>query len=155
LIVYRHTIKTYIIVVGILIAGGLGAKTSTEVFLPGTGQTCTLADLPDPRYDHTLNTLDNSGVLCGGGNGGDAMPSCLQFSITTGVIIITIYIVCTQPVSGTWTSYGAALQEERYGHTSWVSPAGLVIMGGIISGSGTTTEIVNGGMNFTLVQRTM
>ena len=50
---------------------------------------------------------------------------------------------------GTWTSYGATLQESRYGHTGWVSPAGLVLMGGLYSNSGTTSEIV-GGMNFTL-----
>jgi hypothetical protein len=55
-------------------------------------------------------------------------------------------------VAGAWTSYGGALQEGRYAHTGWVSPAGLVLMGGTYSGN--TTEIVNGGMNFTLVQRT-
>ena len=54
---------------------------------------------------------------------------------------------------GTWTSYGGALQESRYTHAGWVSPAGLVLMGSLYS-SGTTTEIVNGGMNFTLVQST-
>ena len=59
----------------------------------------------------------------------------------------------SQLVLGAWTSYGAALNERRYRHTSWVSPAGLVLMGGEYSG--TTTEIVNGGMNFTLVQDTM
>ena len=55
---------------------------------------------------------------------------------------------------GTWTSYGATLQESRYGHTGWVSPAGLLLMGGLYSNSGTTSEIVNGGMNFTLDQDT-
>ena len=55
-------------------------------------------------------------------------------------------------MAGAWTSYGGALQELRRSHTSWVSPAGLVLIGG--ENSGTTTEIVNGGMNFTLVQST-
>ena len=81
------------IIAGILIAGGVGgnltAHTSTEVFLPGTGQTCRLADLPDERWGHTLNTIDNTGVLCGGGGDTDAR-TCLKFSQTTGVIIITI-----------------------------------------------------------------
>ena len=53
---------------------------------------------------------------------------------------------------GTWTSYATTLK-RRYGHSSWVSPAGLVLMGGDISG--TTSEIVNVGMNITLVQNTM
>ena len=80
-----------------MIAGGVGASTdgastdgaSTDVFLPGTGQTCTLADLPEQRYSHTLNTLDSTGVLCGGGHR-DPRTSCLQFNQTSGVIIITI-----------------------------------------------------------------
>eukprot|EP00092_Neocalanus_flemingeri_P014269 GFUD01015389.1.p1 GENE.GFUD01015389.1~~GFUD01015389.1.p1 ORF type:complete len:233 (-),score=66.78 GFUD01015389.1:58-693(-) len=52
--------------------------------------------------------------------------------------------------------------EGRYGHSSWVSSAGLVLMGGYYygpvdgaSGADTTTEIVpSGGGNFSLVQKT-
>lgn len=123
---------------GILIAGGSGATTSTEVFLPGTGQTCTLPDLPDERYRHTLDTVADIGVLCGGGANDATRTSCLQFSQS----------------SGTWTGYATTL-ESRYGHTSWVSPDGLVLKGGWRDTEGaTTSEIVNGGMNFTLVQDT-
>ena len=76
------------IVVGILIAGGSsdGASTSTEVFLPGSGQTCALADLPDSRYFHTLDTVSNTGVLCGGGDTAYTKTSCLQFNLTTGLL---------------------------------------------------------------------
>jgi len=120
---------------GILSAGGVGGGplTSSEVFLPSTGQSCTVADLPAERYHHTLNTVDSTAVLCGGGRVATE-KSCLQFS----------------QASGAWTSYGAALQERRSDHTGWVSPAGLVLMGG--SHSTRTTEIINGGMNFTLDQ---
>ena len=73
------------IALGILIAGGSGTETSTEVFLPGNGKTCALADLPDERYGHTLDTLRNTAVLCGGRYTG---TSCLQFSQDIGIIII-------------------------------------------------------------------
>ena len=76
-------LKLFNIVGGILIAGGLGADTSTEVFLPGTGKTCALADLPDKRYYHTLDTVGTTAVLCGG-EYGDARISCLEFSNTAG-----------------------------------------------------------------------
>ena len=57
-------------------------------------------------------------------------------------------------MSGTWSSYATTLLQERQYHTSWVTPEEkLVLMGGAYSG--TTTEIVNGGMNFTLVKSTM
>ena len=53
-------------------------------------------------------------------------------------------------MSGTWSNYATTL-EERYDHTSWVTPEEkLVLMGGYYSD--TTSEIVNGGMNFTLVK---
>ena len=55
-------------------------------------------------------------------------------------------------MSGTWSSYATTLLEQRVAHTSWVSPAGLVLMGG--QGNGTSSEVFNGGMNFTLVQST-
>ena len=53
---------------------------------------------------------------------------------------------------GTWSSYATTL-ERRNGHSSWVTmEETLVLMGG--QDSPTTTEIVNSGMNFTLVQDT-
>ena len=35
---------------------------SVEVFLPSTGQHCELPDLPDSRYEHTMD----SKTVCGG-----------------------------------------------------------------------------------------
>jgi len=120
-------------------AGGHGAYTSTEVFIPDTGKTCSLPDLPDRRSGHTLDTLGNTPVICGGGgNTGNTATatSCLQFTPTS--------------FGGVWTNYTSTM-ESRYDHTSWVSSAGLVLMGGY--SSGTTTEIVpSGGGNFSLLQ---
>ena len=120
---------------GILITGSVGAYTSTEVFIPDTGKTCSLPDLPKSRYGHTLDTLGNTPVICGG-DGTDT--SCLQFTPTSA--------------GGVWTNYTTTMQ-RRYKHSSWVSSAGLVLMGGYYSG--TTAEIVpSGGGNFSLLQNT-
>ena len=120
---------------GILITGSVGAYTSTEVFIPDTGKTCSLPDLPKSRYGHTLDTLGNTPVICGGGDTG---TSCLQFTPTSA--------------GGVWTNY-ATIMESRYVHSSWVSSAGLVLMGGSLRS--TTTEIVPSGVgNFSLVQNT-
>ena len=45
--VYNQISEWNPIIVGILIAGGSGAGTSTEVFFPSSGKTCMVADLPD------------------------------------------------------------------------------------------------------------
>ena len=123
---------------GILIAGGWDS-TSTEVFIPDTGKTCSLPDLPDSRDGHTLDTLGNTPVLCGGFM--DSATSCLQLTPTSP--------------DGVWTNY-ATTMESRSDHISWVSSAGLVLMGGY-SGTGTTTEIVSSvpsGGSISLIQNT-
>ena len=48
---------------------------------------------------------------------------------------------------GTWAPHSTT-QVSRYRHTSWVSPAGLLLLGGW--NSQTTSEFVSGGLNFTL-----
>ena len=64
-------------------------------------------------------------------------------------------VVDTHTVSGTWTRY-ATTQEKRWGHTSWVTRGKLLLMGGYYSAalemySAATTEIVNSGRSFRLV----
>jgi len=117
-------------------AGGYGGGrlTSTEVFIPDTGKTCSLPDLPEGKYDFiTMDTLGNTPVICGAY---DTYTACLQFT----------------PAGGVWTNYTTTLK-RRDSHSSWVSSAGLVLMGGYYSA--TTTEIVpSGGGNFSLVQVT-
>jgi len=118
---------------GILIAGGNGGRKSVEVFIPDAGKSCSLPDLPDDRVGHTMDTLGNTPVICGGEN--IDQTSCLQFT----------------PALGVWTNY-ATTTEEFKGHTSWVSSGGLVLMG---ARNGVSTEIVpTGAGNFSLVKDT-
>ena len=58
---------------GLIISGGPGQ--SVEAYVPSTGQHCTLADLPNPREEHSMEGL----VVCGGGYD-DAGTSCLTLT---------------------------------------------------------------------------
>merc|ERR1719186_1772130 len=120
-----------------MIGGGEDEHT-VEVFIPDTGKTCSLSSLPDKRHTATLDTLDNTPVICGGGPGNN-QNECLQFTPTSP--------------SGVWTNY-ADLMELRTGHVSWASSRGLMLMGGNTYG-GTTTEMVpSHDVRFGLVQKT-
>jgi len=100
---------------GIIISGGDGAFTSVEVFYPTDDkQSCVLPSLPDQRTGHTMDSLE----ICGG--------------VVTSTTCITF-------TSGQWVT-SHALTEEREGHTSWSTEAGIVIMGGYYSGM--TTELL-------------
>ena len=48
---------------------------SVEVYVPSTGQHCQLPDLPDRRYDHSMEKM----MVCGGGYG-DTFTSCLTLT---------------------------------------------------------------------------
>ena len=94
---------------GILLCGGEGSLDSVEVFLPSSGLSCSLPSLPDPRAGHTIDNL----LLCGGGEY-PALPSnsaCLTLS------------------SGEWVT-SHTLVSPRYGHTSWATDQGLLLLGG-------------------------
>ena len=85
-----------------------------------------------------MDTIGNIPVICGG-YGDAARISCLHFTPASA--------------SGIWSNY-ASIKERVY-HTSWVSSAGLVLMGGL--GRGMYAEIVNvpsGDGDFSLVQDT-
>ena len=96
----------------VLITGGTYNRRSAEVFLPETGHSCRLSDLPDERLDHT----QDGALTCGGFGGQNQRISCLKWS----------------PDSGTWTQ-SHTLTEERYGHVSWTpDPSlGTFLIGGI------------------------
>eukprot|EP00091_Calanus_sinicus_P012997 TRINITY_DN28997_c0_g1_i1.p2 TRINITY_DN28997_c0_g1~~TRINITY_DN28997_c0_g1_i1.p2 ORF type:complete len:163 (-),score=50.34 TRINITY_DN28997_c0_g1_i1:16-447(-) len=89
---------------GIILSGGGEALTSVEVFDPSTGLSCSLPNLPEERFAHTMDNL----LICGGEESG---TTCLSFS------------------SGEWMT-SLTLLEERYDHTSWQTDQGLVLMGG-------------------------
>ena len=119
-----------------------------------TGKTCTFPSLPENRGAHSIDTFNNLTIICGGTRfAWDESNTCLQFS------------------SGVWTNYTNTM-EKRFGHTSWVSSAGLVLVGGYddfdlyyygyyyygdtgFHDNGPTAEIVpSGGQNFSLIENT-
>jgi len=134
----------------VIVTGGIGfygyvsAETgsvarSAELYIPETGKTCFFKDLPDKRDGHTMDTVNNTAVLCGEGKG--KYTNCLQYTPTSP--------------EGAWTGYGRTEGGTLQHHSSWVSRAGLVLLGGSIfnyvrgatalSGRTKTTEIVPGG----------
>ena len=90
-------------------SGGEGSLDSVEVFFPSSGSSCSLPSLPDERAGHTLDNL----LLCGGGKY-PSLPSnsaCITFS------------------SGKWVTSNSLIS-PRYGHASWVTDQGLLLLGG-------------------------
>ena len=84
---------------GIVVSGGAGAYSSVEVFVPSTGESWVLPDLPRQRQDHTMDAL----TVCSG-------SSCDTLSD-----------------DGTWDTHN--LLEYNSSPNSWNSKKGLVLMG--------------------------
>jgi len=128
---------------GILVAGGTYIDWSNEkrthVFIPSSKKTCEFPDLPEQRFSHSLDTVGNTPVLCGGGyyTGGTYFDG--QFSVDD------ICLQLTPPTaSGVWSV--SAVTRGFSTHSSWNSKAGLILMGGY---SKLSTEIVTDiGPNF-------
>ena len=110
--------------------------TEVELFLPHSGTTkiCSFMSLPIARIGATLDTIDSKAVLCGG----YITPIPTDHYNTTCILFN----------DGKWSDY-AKLMFRRQNHNSWVSGAGLVIMGGekgtdsVLGGN--STEIVPSG----------
>jgi len=112
---------------GILITGGQGVglypgiaslENATELFIPDENRTCSLPDLPEARWSHTMEVVGGTPVICGGTakRHGLSLNTCLQFSPAS--------------VEGVWRDY-ATLSCPRSDHTSWVTEAGeMMQMGG-------------------------
>ena len=98
--------------------GGTGAKVEVEVISPSSNVSCSVPDLPQPRYYHTMN--NNTVCGGGGGTGTDTRTSCDQLT-TAG-----------------WTR-SHTLIHRRYLHSSWEVEDGIILLGGVLSG--TTSEI--------------
>ena len=95
---------------GVLITGGgLSVEDSVELYLPSTGVSCSLPQLPDERHGHTL---ESSGLLCGGWY----RNNYLQWS----------------PGNGTWDVVMSIVDDERENHVSWTpsQDIGTYLMGG-------------------------
>ena len=111
---------------------------STELFLPSTGKTCSLAEGPRARDAHTLNQLGDGLIACGGAPDNGKM--CHQF-------------VPSLPY-GKW-AMSATLRKLRTYHTSVVLGGKLLLLGGLGWGDN-TAEVVGGDQSegFNLQQNT-
>jgi len=130
---------------GILVAGGnyidWRKQNAAHVFIPSLNKTCDFPELPEQRFEHSLDTVGNTPVLCGGSyylNGN-------QFYFNDRFTIKQICLQLTPPsASGTWSVF--AVTRGFSSHSSWNSKAGLILMGG---NSELKTEIVTDiGPNF-------
>ena len=100
-------------------------EASVELLNMDGSFVCKMHSLPEGRQDHTQNGL----ITCGGWTGENA-KNCLTFSIGMEEWKIS-----------------HTLTEERYRHSSWASPDGVVLLGGdenkntteILTNSGDTT----------------
>jgi len=102
----------------ILVTGGLGTETSAEVLFTNGSSVCELPLMPQSKYYHTQSSL----AACGGVYS-DTRRNCIKFE------------------AGSWTTLTDNLVEQRYHHSSWVTPDGdILLIGGDYSR--TTTEIV-------------
>ena len=98
-----------------MVSGGAGG----EVISPSGNVSCSVPDMPQPRGYHTMN----NNIVCGGVGGTDTR------------------IRCDQLTSAGWIR-SHTLIHKRWYHSSWEVEDGIILMGGTLSGSGTTSEIV-------------
>ena len=115
------------------LTGEFGSSlSSAEVLFHGGAPWCSLPDMPTTRRYHSQTgdilyvtlgdrvTVMSGLMLCGGGFYSD---TCLTWQ------------------SGDWvTSHN--LTTERWYHTSWNTPEGVLLMGGEDFGSNNTTELI-------------
>lgn len=120
---------------GMIISGGTGA----EIFVPSTGQKCRLPNIPIKGNITAENIIKASRwhhsqegkMLCGG-----ALPSTM--------------INCLTLTNGTWVET-TKLRDNRTYHSSWASPSGIILLGGVAGGKRlrTTEKIQEGGTSVT------
>ena len=98
--------------------GGRDTETSAEVLFTNGSSICELPPMSQLKRYHT-----QSGLTACGGYDSATRRSCIKFE------------------DGSWTTLTDNLVEERYRHSSWVTPDGdILLIGGQYSN--TTTEIV-------------
>jgi len=124
---------------GQVVVGGHGDNgrrlSSVELFPPS--DNCSIPDLPQPRFGHSLSLLSGGRlVVCGGANGPSVLDSCSTW------------------VAGntSWTPFHT-MSVARSGHTAWTPPSlpdSIVLLGGGGSAADLTAETVPGGGGFDL-----
>jgi len=104
----------------IIVAGGLPSSSyrSVEALNADGSPLCTLRNLPDDRWAHTMA---EGGQLCGGGRG-DTKKSCIHYD------------------NDRWKTFNWRLQKPRDSHVQWETK-NVRLMGGRDSGG--TSEVVN------------
>ena len=117
-----------------------GVSDSVEVFNPTTGQSCELPSLPDERFGHIMDNL----TICGGMDPLLLQPCDVQCPTCPNCPCPTC-LNCLTFSSGQWeTSH--ALTVDRFGHTSWSTDTGIILLGGYVQETdymgGNTTETV-------------
>ena len=98
-----------------------------ELWSPQTGETCNLPALPRLTYGHS----HDGDWVCGGSDGDKDREDRMTCQVWAG---------------GQWESRVVLLQ-ARFGHVSWNSQAGLVLLGGEGSQSKKTSEIIKDGVS--------
>jgi len=99
---------------GILISGGTKSPASVEVFTPSSGETCSLPRLlQGGRYSHTMDTLQDRVVVCGGGDYAYSYKTCHTL----------------ESDSGAWT-ISHDLAQWRALHNSWVQGDNVILLAG-------------------------
>jgi N-acetylneuraminic acid mutarotase len=113
----------------VLVAGGSGGGTSTELYDPVTGIWTNTGAMNNARYAYTATLLTNGQVLVAGGQGGGGNSAELY-----------------DPVTAIWTNTGA-MNQSRYSHTATLLPNGQVLVAGGTDGGSlggfTNAEIYN------------
>ena len=105
------------IFLGILVTGDIVNNSIAVELLWSNGTfLCSLSNLPFRNYQHTQSRL----VTCGGREMQNKQS-------------------CHTLTNGVWTK-SHTLRKSRFGHSSWTSPLGILLMGG--GGSYTTTELL-------------
>ena len=97
-----------------------------EIWSPHTGETCNLPALPRLTYGHS----HDGDWVCGGSDGDMDSQDRKTCQVWAG---------------GQWESRVILLQ-ERFGHVSWNTQAGLVLLGGEGRGK-KTSEIIKDGVS--------
>ena len=64
ILTFLSLLFTFQSVSGIIIAGGI-RQNSVKVFKPETNEVCDLINTPDRFYDHSLDLVDGSLIMCG------------------------------------------------------------------------------------------
>ena len=88
--------------------------------LDGT-MNCPMPTMPEPRYGHT----QSGRIICGGENSAVVRKSCVTF------------------INGSvnWEKTHT-LAKDRWRHSAWASPQGVILLGGWGDRDGKTTEIL-------------